>query len=79
MGFKNFEMDKIRKALKTMSLVRIIAMVLLLAAVILYFTQPAYAMYPAMTGFIMIAFINLPLNFWVNRQLRRSKEGNDKS
>ena len=72
-------MDKIRKAVKIMSLVRIIAMVLLLAAVILYFTQPAYAMYPAMAGFIMIAFINLPLNFWVNWQLRRKKEGNDKS
>ena len=48
-----------------MKLVRIAAMVLIIAAVILYFTAKEYALYPAAVGFVLIALINLPLNIWL--------------
>ena len=56
-----------------MTMVRIAAMVLLLLAVVLYFTYKTYAMYPAILGFAMIALINLPLNFWVSRTQRKEE------
>lgn len=57
-----------------MALVRIIAMALLLVSVIFYFTAKEYAIYPAALGFIMIALINLPVNIWINIQLRKAKK-----
>ena len=56
-----------------MTLVRIAAMILLLVAVILYFTHTRYAIYPAILGFAMIALINLPMNFWINRTQKKEE------
>jgi len=59
-----------------MRLVRIIALVLIIAAVVLYFTAKEYALYPAAVGFVLIALINLPLNIWIaiNREKHRKSE-----
>lgn len=59
------------KATKIMNLVRIIAVVLIIAAAVLYFTAKDYAFYPAIAGFAIIALINLPLNIWL--ALKREK------
>lgn len=60
------------RATKTMNLVRIVAVVLIIASAILYFTAREYALYPALVGFAVIALINLPLNIWL--ALQREKE-----
>ena len=59
-----------------MKTVRIIALVLIVASVILYFTAKEYALYTAITGFSVIALINLPLNIWLafKREKRRKEE-----
>lgn len=59
-----------------MNLVRIIAVVLIIASAILYFTAREYALYPALAGFAMIALINLPLNIWlaIQREKERKRE-----
>jgi hypothetical protein len=55
-----------------MKLVRIIAAVLVVLAIVLYFTAKEYALYPAALGFILVALINLPLNIWL--AFKREKE-----
>jgi len=62
------------KAIRTMNLVRIIAVVLVIASAILYFTAREYALYPALAGFAMIALINLPLNIWLAIQRERGRK-----
>ena len=61
-----------RQAVRTMKLVRIIAAVLIIVAIVLYFTAKEYALYPAALGFIMIALINIPLNIWMG--FKRNQE-----
>lgn len=64
------------KAIKTMNLVRIIAVVFIIVSAVLYFTAKEYALYPAIAGFAIIALINLPLNIWlaVQREKARKQE-----
>ena len=59
-----------------MRLVRIIAAVLIIAAVVLYFTAKEYALYPAAVGFLLVALINLPLNIWlaIKREKQRKQD-----
>jgi len=67
---------KIEQAVRIMKIVRIIAMVLIITSLVLYFTAKEYALYPAIAGFAIIALINLPLNIWlaVQRGKLRKKE-----
>jgi len=67
---------KIEQAIRIMNLVRIIAVVLIIASTILYFTAKEYALYPAIAGFALIALINLPLNLWLayKRERQRKEE-----
>lgn len=51
-----------------MNIIRVIAVVLVILAAILYFYAREYAMYPAIVGFVLIALINLPLNIWLSMQ-----------
>ena len=55
----------VKNAVRIMGTVRIIAVILIIVAVILYFTAKEYALYPAAVGFVLIALINLPLNIWL--------------
>lgn len=59
-----------------MNLVRIVAVVLIIASAVLYFTAKEYALYPAIAGFAIIALINLPLNIWMafQREKERKRE-----
>lgn len=61
-------MDKVKKAIRLMNIVRIIAVVLVIVAAVLYFYAKEYAVYPAIVGFALIALINLPLNIWLSIQ-----------
>ena len=65
-------MLNISKAARIMRTVRVIAAVLIVVAIVLYFTTREYALYPAALGFILIALINMPLNIWIG--FRRNKE-----
>ena len=58
----------------TLLLVRIVAIVLVIASGILYFTAREYAFYPAIAGFAIIALINLPLNIWLAMKRERMKK-----
>lgn len=51
-----------------MNIVRVIAVVLIIVAAILYFYATEYAIYPAIIGFALIALVNLPLNIWLSIQ-----------
>lgn len=64
-------MITIKKAARIMNLVRIIAVIMIIASAILYFTAKEYAIYPAIVGFAMIALINLPLNIWLTYKQRQ--------
>lgn len=68
-------MISIKKAARIMNLVRIIAIVLVIASAALYFTARQYAIYPAILGFAMIALINLPLNIWIAYKQNKSRGG----
>ena len=59
-----------------MNIVRIIALILIIASVILYFTAKEFALYTAIAGFAVIALINLPLNLWLalKREKKRKEE-----
>ena len=57
-----------------MKLVRMIAAILIIAAIILYFTAKEYALYVAAVGFAMIALINLPINIWLAFQNEKIKK-----
>jgi hypothetical protein len=57
-----------------MKLVRIIAAVLIIVAIILYFTAKEYALYPAALGFLIVALINLPLNIWLAFKREKQKK-----
>jgi hypothetical protein len=61
-------MEKVKKAIRLMNIVRIIAIVLVIVAAVLYFYAKEYALYPAIVGFALIALINLPLNIWLSIQ-----------
>jgi hypothetical protein len=67
---------EIKNAVHIMRLVRIIAVVLIIAAVVFYFTAKEYAIYPAAIGFLLVALINLPLNIWlaIKREKLRKRE-----
>jgi len=67
---------KIEQAIRIMNLVRIIAVVLIIASTILYLTAKEYALYPTIAGFALIALINLPLNLWLayKRERQRKEE-----
>jgi len=69
-------MDKQAKAVRIMNLVRIIAVVLVIASAVLYYTAREHALYPALLGFALIALINLPLNIWLafQREKERKRE-----
>jgi hypothetical protein len=71
-------MLNVKNAIRIMRLVRIIAAVLIIVAMVLYFTAKEYALYPAALGFILIALINIPLNIWLgfkrNRERRKEIE-----
>jgi|GEM_PF-2896938 len=59
-----------------MRLVRIIAAVLIVVAIVLYFTAKEYALYVAILGFALIALINIPLNIWIAFQQRKMNDRN---
>jgi hypothetical protein len=63
-----------KQAVRIMNIVRIFAVVMIIASAILYFTAKQYAIYPAIAGFAMIAFINLPLNIWLAFKNERAKK-----
>ncbi|MDT8393402.1 MAG: hypothetical protein RQ761_06135 [Bacteroidales bacterium] len=65
-------------AIRIMNLIRIIAIVLIIASAILYFAAKEYAIYPAITGFVMIALINLPLHIWLSYKQRKMRKGEEK-
>lgn len=65
---------KIEQAVRTMNIVRIIAVVMIIASAILYFSAKEYALYPAIAGFAIIALINLPLNIWLAIQKEKNKK-----
>ena len=67
-------MDKQAKAIRIMNLVRIIAVGLIIASAVLYFTAKEYAIYPAIAGFAIIALINLPLNIWLAIQREKARK-----
>lgn len=71
MLIKPDNMITIKKAARIMNLVRIIAVIMIIASAILYFTAKEYAIYPAIVGFAMIALINLPLNIWLTYKQRQ--------
>jgi hypothetical protein len=62
------------KAIRTMNLVRIVAVVLIIVSAVLYFTAKEYAIYPALAGFAVIALINLPLNIWLAFQREKQRK-----
>ena len=71
-------MEKVKKAMRLMNIVRIIAVVLVIVSAILYFYAREYALYPAIVGFAIIALINLPLNIWLSIQkekIRKKQQG----
>jgi hypothetical protein len=63
-----------KQAVRIMNIVRILAVVLIIASAVLYFTAKHYAIYPAIVGFATIAFINLPLNIWLAFKNERLKK-----
>ena len=65
---------KIMQAVKLMNIVRIAAVVLIVASAVLYFTAKEYALYPAAAGFALIALINLPLNVWLAFQREKIRK-----
>ena len=67
---------KVEKAIKLMNLVRIAAVVLILASAVLYFTAEEYALYPALLGFAIMLFINMPIHIWlaVNKEKGRKEQ-----
>lgn len=67
-----------RRAVRIMNLVRIIAIVLIIASAILYFIAKEYAIYPAIIGFVMIALVNLPLHIWLSYKQRKMHKGEKK-
>lgn len=67
-------MEKINRAIRIMNIVRIVAAALVVASAILYFSAREYAIYPAIAGFAIIAFINLPLNVWMATQRGKIKK-----
>lgn len=67
-----------RRAVRIMNLVRIIAIVLIIASAIMYFTVKEYAIYPAIIGFVMIALVNLPLHIWLSYKYRKMRKGEKK-
>lgn len=71
-------MITIKKAARIMNLVRIIAVIMVIASAILYFSAKDYAIYPAIVGFAMIALINLPLNVWITYKQRKMDQGDVK-
>ena len=58
-----------------MMIVRIIALILIIVSAIAYFYAREYAIYPAIAGFALIVFINLPLNIWLAIQREKIKKG----
>jgi membrane protein YdbS with pleckstrin-like domain len=71
-------MEKIKKAVRLMNIIRIIAVLLVILAAILYFYAREYAVYPAIVGFVLIALINLPLNIWLNMQRNKINKKEEK-
>jgi hypothetical protein len=65
---------KPKQAVRIMNIVRIFAVVLIVASAVLYFTAKQYAIYPAIAGFAIIAFINMPLNIWLAFKSERAKK-----
>ena len=57
-----------KKALQLIKIIRIIAAILIIVAIILYFTAKEYALYTAIAGFAIIALVNIPLNLWITYQ-----------
>ncbi len=55
-----------------MNLVRIAAAALILASAVLYFTAEEYALYPALLGFLLMLFINMPIHIWL--AVKKEKE-----
>ena len=69
-------MDKAQLIIK---LVRIIAAILIVLAIVLYFTSKEYAFYVAAAGIAIIALINIPLIIWVsikNEKIRKAELDN---
>jgi len=70
-----------KKALQLIKIIRIIAAILIIVAIILYFTAKEYALYTAIAGFAIIALVNIPLNLWItfqNGKIRKEEtEEND--
>jgi len=60
--------------MRLMNIVRIIAVVLVIIAALLYFYAREYALYPAIVGFALIAMINLPLNIWLSIQRDKNRK-----
>ena len=69
-------MEKIKKAIRIMSIIRIIAVILIISSAVLYFTVREYALYPAILGFALITLINLPLNIWLAIKKKQTRKGN---
>ncbi len=51
-------MEKMKKAVQVMNKVRFAAVILIIAAAALYFTEKEYALYPAIVGFALMVLIN---------------------
>jgi len=60
-----------------MKLVRMVAAVLFVVAIILYFTEKEYALYVGIVGFALIALINIPLILWIAYQQRKMNDRNN--
>ena len=57
-----------------MNMVRFAAVILVIAAVVLYFTEKEYALYTAIVGFALMVLINLPINIWLAIQNAKMKK-----
>ena len=51
-----------KKAIRLMTIVRILAAIMVVATAALYFTYRELALYPAIAGFALIALVNVPLH-----------------
>jgi hypothetical protein len=67
-------MEKMKRAAQIMNMVRFAAVILIIASATLYFTAKEYALYPAIVGFALFIFINMPIHIWIAIQNEKIKK-----
>ncbi len=63
-----------KKAIRLMTIVRILAGLMVLATAALYFTNRELAIYPAIAGFALIALVNVPLHIRMALDREKAKK-----